>query len=323
MRVLVTGGAGYIGSVTVERMLDHGHEVLVFDNLERGHREAVDPRAELVVGDLREPDTIQPALSRFQPDAVIHFAAYMRVDESVARPFAYFRNNVNGVMNLAEAMVTAGVRRFVFSSTCAVYGEPEEVPIPEDHRLLPESPYGWSKRMAEEVLQAMQQAGDIHPVCLRYFNACGATKRFGEDHDPETHIIPVVLDVAAGRRGKVLVYGDDYETADGTCIRDYIHVVDLAEAHILALTTGHAGAFNLGTGRGHSVREVIETAASVTGCAVATENAPRRPGDPSELVADPAKAAQLLGWRAERTELGPVIESAWKWVKAHPRGYGA
>ncbi|NQT93069.1 MAG: UDP-glucose 4-epimerase GalE [Lentisphaerae bacterium] len=323
MKIFVTGGAGYIGSVTVERMLDRGHDVLVFDNLERGHRKAVDPRARLVVGDLRERDAILPALSGFKPDAVMHFAAYARVEESVEQPFSYFRNNVNGVINLAEAMVTAGVRRFVFSSTCAVYGEPVTVPISEDHRLLPENPYGWSKRMAEQVLEALQQAGTIHPVCLRYFNACGATERFGEAHEPETHLIPIALEVAAGRREKILMYGDDYETTDGTCVRDYIHVVDLAEAHILALTTDHAGAFNLGTGRGHSVREVIETAESVTGCAVTTEVTPRRPGDPSALIAEPAKAERLLGWRAERADLGSVIESAWKWMQSHPSGYSS
>lgn len=321
MKVLVTGGAGYIGSVTGELLLDAGHEVVVFDNLERGHREAVDPRATLVEGDLRDKDRIARVMADVHPDAVMHFAAYALVPESMRQPEIYFRNNVVGGVNLAEAMWSAGVNKIVFSSTCATYGQPEQVPITEGESQKPENPYGESKLAFEKVLGWYNELHGMQTVFLRYFNACGATEKFGEDHDPETHIIPIVLQVALGKREKVMIYGEDYETPDGTCIRDYIHIVDLAQAHILALTGKNSGAFNLGTGTGNSVKDVIETARRVTGHPIPTEVAERRPGDPSRLVAAADKAHRVLGWQPKFASIEAIISSAWAWHKAHPNGY--
>ncbi|MBN1558420.1 MAG: UDP-glucose 4-epimerase GalE [Lentisphaerae bacterium] len=323
MNVLVTGGAGYIGSVTAELLLDAGHAVTVFDNLERGHRAAVDARARLIEGDLRSPQAVRAAMEAARPDAVMHFAAYALVPESMEHPERYFRNNVAGGMNLAEAMLEAGVRRIVFSSTCATYGEPERVPITEDVAQRPTNPYGESKLMFERILHWYERLHGLQPVFLRYFNACGATRKFGEDHDPETHLIPIVLQAALGRREKVFIYGDDYDTPDGTCLRDYIHIADLARAHLLALTSAHTGAFNLGNGTGYSVREVIETARRVTGRPIPAEVAARRPGDPPRLVAGAEKAGAELGWRPAFPELETIIRSAWTWHRAHPEGYGS
>jgi len=321
MKVFVTGGAGYIGSITTELLLDNGHEVTVFDNLERGHREAVDPRAQFVQGDLRDADAIKKAISEARPDAVMHFAAYALVPESMESPQMYFRNNIVGGINLAEAMLAHGVRKIVFSSTCATYGQPDRVPRTEDMPQRPANPYGDSKLAFEKVLGWYEKLKGFEPVCLRYFNACGATEKFGEDHEPETHIIPIVLQVALGKREFVSIYGDDYDTPDGTCLRDYIHIVDLARAHMLALTSGKTGAFNLGTGTGRSVKEIVESARRVTGRKIPAVVAPRRPGDPARLVASAEKAERELGWKAVHTELDEIVASAWRWHRQHPNGY--
>jgi UDP-glucose 4-epimerase len=322
MKVLVTGGAGYIGSVTTELLLNAGHSVTVFDNLGRGHPEAVDSRAVLIEGDLRDAASIDTAMQRVLPDAVMHFAAYALVPESMEKPEIYFRNNVAGGINLAEAMLKTGVDKIVFSSTCATYGQPERVPITENESQQPQNPYGASKLQFEQILDWYRELHGMQTVFLRYFNACGATKKFGEDHDPETHLIPIVLQVALGKRDKVSIYGDDYDTPDGTCLRDYIHIVDLAQAHILALTSEHSGAFNLGNGTGYSVKDVIETARKVTGHPIPAELAGRRPGDPARLVAGPGKARTVLGWKPEFDDLETIVRSAWDWHRAHPGGYG-
>ncbi len=321
MKVLVTGGAGYIGSVTTSMLLDEGHEATVFDNLERGHREAVDPRARLIVGDLRRERDIDEAVSKVRPDAVMHFAALALVGESMERPELYFENNVVGGHHLAAAMRRHGVRRIIFSSTCATYGVPDRVPISEDAPQRPANPYGESKLMFETMLRWYGDRHGLEAVLLRYFNACGATERLGEDHEPETHLIPNVLRVALGQAPAVPVYGEDYPTPDGTCVRDYIHVVDLADAHLRALTSPHTGAFNLGNGSGFSVREVIEAAREVTGHSIPTVSAPRRPGDPPALVADASRARRLLGWSPRHPDLRAIVQHAWAWHRAHPRGY--
>jgi UDP-glucose 4-epimerase len=322
MKILVTGGAGYIGSVTTEQLLDQGHEVVVFDNLERGHRSAVDSRAGLIEGDLRDADKIHAAMVDVSPDAVMHFAAYALVPESMTSPEMYFENNLQGGINLASAMLQADVGRIVFSSTCATYGQPETVPISESEPQAPTNPYGESKLGFEKVLNWYREIYGTQAVYLRYFNACGATEKFGEDHDPETHIIPIVLQVALGQRDKVMMYGDDYDTPDGTCVRDYIHIVDLAQAHILAVTSDASGPFNLGNGTGYSVKDIVETARRVTGHAIPAEIAERRPGDPDRLVADASRARDVLGWNPAYPELESIISSAWNWHVAHPAGYG-
>jgi UDP-glucose 4-epimerase len=322
VKVLVTGGAGYIGSVTSELLLDAGHEVAVFDNFERGHRSAVDARARLCEGDLRDAARIAAVMRDVRPDAVMHFAAYALVPESMAQPELYFGNNLVGGINLAAAMLQSGCRRIVFSSTCATYGQPDRVPIAEDAPQRPTNPYGESKLAFEKVLNWYRELRGFQAVYLRYFNACGATAKYGEDHAPETHIIPLVLQVALGQRPKALICGDDYPTPDGTCVRDYIHIVDLARAHILAMTSDASGPFNLGTGAGHSVKEVIDTARAVTGHPIPTEIAPRRPGDPPRLVAVADQAARVLGWKPRHAGLRDIVESAWNWHRRHPAGYG-
>ena len=321
MNLLVTGGAGYIGSVTTKLLLDSGHKVTVFDNLEVGHREALDPRAAFVQGDLRTPEDIRAAMLDAKPDAVLHFAAYALVGESCQKPEKYFRNNVYGGLNLVEAMREAGTKRIVFSSTCATYGQPEKLPITEKTPQLPTNPYGESKLMFEKILLWYQKLHGFEPVRLRYFNACGASGRLGEDHTPETHIIPNVLKAALGQLPKVTIFGRDYRTPDGTCIRDYIHVEDLAAAHKLAVESDAVGAFNLGTGRGFSVAEIVEAARAVTGIDIPAEYGERRPGDPDELVADPSEAARVLGWTAKHTEPADIIATAWAWHRLHPFGY--
>ncbi|MCG6940961.1 MAG: UDP-glucose 4-epimerase GalE [Thiohalocapsa sp.] len=323
MQILVTGGAGYIGSVTSELLLDEGHAVTVFDNLELGHRRAVDPRAELIEGDLRDAAAIDAAIARTRPDAVMHFAAYALVGESMAQPERYFGNNLQGGLNLAAAMLKHGVKRIVFSSTCATYGEPARVPITEAEPQRPTNPYGESKLMFERVLDWYRAVHGLYPVYLRYFNACGATPPLGEDHDPETHLIPIVLQVALGRRESVQIHGDDYPTADGTCVRDYIHVLDLARAHLLALDAPEPGAYNLGNGDGYSVREVIAAARDVTGHSIPARIGPRRPGDPPCLIAAADKARDLLGWTPRIPGLHDIIQSAWDWHRTHADGYGA
>jgi UDP-glucose 4-epimerase len=321
MKIFLTGGAGYIGSVTSELLLNEGHEVVIFDNLGRGHREAVDPRATFVEGDLRDKDSVEQAMVAASPDAVMHFAAYALVGESMRNPEMYFRNNVVGGINLADAMLKADVKKIVFSSTCATYGQPERVPITEDESQKPQNPYGESKLMFEHTLRWHQEIHGLQPVFLRYFNACGATEVYGEDHDPETHLIPLVLRVALGQSDSIKIFGDDYDTPDGTCIRDYIHIVDLARAHILALEQDVSGPFNLGTGDGNSVREVIEACREVTGHPIPAEISPRRPGDPARLVAAAEKARRVLGWKPQFADIRVIVESAWKWHQAHPHGY--
>ncbi len=321
MHVFVTGGAGYIGSVTTELLLDAGHRVTVFDNLGRGHRAAIDTRASFIEGDLCDRDAIFGALQTVQPDAVLHFAAFALVGESMEHPQMYFQNNVVGGLNLADAMLAAGTPKIVFSSTCATYGQPDLVPITEEEKQLPQNPYGESKLMFEKMLDWYRHIHGIQPVFLRYFNACGATERFGEDHDPETHLIPLVLRVALGQRDEVKIFGSDYATPDGTCIRDYIHIVDLAAAHICALEKDVVGAFNLGTGTGHSVLEVIEACRAITGHAIPATVVDRRPGDPARLVASPRKAERELGWKAQCTDIAAIVGSAWRWHQSHPQGY--
>ena len=323
MRILVTGGAGYIGSVTSALLLDAGHEVCVFDNLEYGHRGALDARATFIEGDLREAGSILDAAQNFRPDAVMHFAAYALVGESMVQPERYFLNNVTGGMNLVEAMRACGARRIVFSSTCATYGQPEQVPISETTPQCPTNPYGQSKLMFEQILRWYQDIHDFEPVCLRYFNACGATPTRGEDHTPESHLIPIVLQAALGQRDSVKIFGDDYRTPDGSCVRDYIHVEDLAKAHLMAIESDKVGAFNLGTGKGYSVREVVAVAREVTGVDIVAEVAPRRPGDPDELVAKVGRARDELGWVPTRSDLVTIIKTAWAWHNAHPDGYSS
>ena len=322
MKILLTGGSGYIGSVTTELLCDDGHAVTVFDNLERGHVEAVDPRARLIVGDLREPQPIRDALRDLKPDAVVHFAAYALVGESMQEPLKYFENNVGGGLHLLDAMLRTGVRKIIFSSTCATYGQPDVLPMTEALPQRPTNPYGESKLMFETALRWEQARRGIQPTFLRYFNACGATEKYGEDHEPETHLIPNVLKVALGQAPAVPVFGTDYDTPDGTCIRDYIHIVDLARAHILALEKDVAGPFNLGTGTGFSVQQVIETCRAVTGHPIPAAVSPRRPGDPAGLVAGADKAKDVLGWKPRYPDLKTIVQHAWNWHRAHPRGYG-
>lgn len=321
MKVLVAGGAGYIGSVTTEMLCDEGHDVVVFDNLERGYRPAIDPRATFMQGDLRYKEDIKSALLAERPDAVIHFAAYIEVGESMKEPMPFFENNVCGSLNLMNAMVESGCKKLIFSSTCATYGTPDRIPMDEALPQNPESVYGESKLLCEKIFQWGQKIHDIECVFLRYFNACGATEKYGEAHNPESHLIPLVLQVAQGKREKIFIFGEDYDTRDGTCVRDYIHIKDLAQAHILALKAGITGAFNLGNGDGYTVREVIDVCREVTGHPIPAEAEPRRPGDCTALVADAAKARTELGWNPEHADLRDIVESAWKWHQAHPTGY--
>jgi UDP-glucose 4-epimerase len=321
MRIFVTGGAGYIGSVTTEMLLERGHEVVVFDNLERGHRMAIDRRAQFIEGDLRDRARIDEAILGVRPDAVMHFAAYALVGESMQNPLMYFRNNVQGGLHLLDAMRTAEVKKIVFSSTCATYGQPDHVPMTEDTPQRPTNPYGESKLMFEKMLRWCGECFGLDWVALRYFNAAGATEKFGEDHTPESHLIPNVLNVALCKTEKVMIFGDDYDTPDGTCIRDYIHIADLALAHIIALEGKHSGAFNLGTGHGYSVKEVLETAREVSGRDIPAHVAPRRPGDPARLVAAATKASKELGWKPKYPDLKTIIQHAWNWHQTHPHGY--
>ena len=322
MKLLVTGGAGYIGSIVARRLLDAGHDVLVFDSLERGHREAVAPAARLVVGDLRDAGAIRGAMSE-ELDGVLHFAALALVGESVAQPELYYRANVLGTLNLLEAMRDAAVTRLVFSSTCAVYGQPDEVPIREDAPPRPMNAYGASKLAVDNMIRDFCVAFGLGAVSLRYFNVAGAAEGAGEDHEPETHLIPNVLNAAMGKTEQVQVFGTDYPTPDGTAIRDYIHVDDLATAHLLALdaaTRGEHRIYNLGTGDGFSVREVIETVREVTGVDIPVKESPRRPGDPPRLVAASEKITSELGWEPAKN-LRTMVADAWEFARAHPGGY--
>ena len=324
MRVLVVGGAGYIGSVTVDRLVEAGHEVTVLDSLVAGHVEAVNPEAEVVRADVRDEEALGRLIAAREFEAVIHYGGYIQAGESVSQPGRYFANNIGGAIALLNAMVTYGVWRFVFSSSAAVYGEPEAVPIPEEAPVRPLNPYGETKAAVERMLPWYERQAGLRYVSLRYFNAAGATEMRGEDHRPETHLIPNVLAVALGQRPSIALFGSDYPTPDGTCIRDYVHVADLAEAHLLALTMteSRSGVFNLGNGRGFSNREVIETARKVTGHAIPVREEPRRAGDPAALVASAERARRELGWEPRWTDLEDIIASAWRWHRAHPKGYG-
>ena len=322
MKILVTGGAGYIGSVCVEDLLNRGHEVTVFDNLTEGHRKAVDPRAKFVQGDLADKIEISQVIGTEQPAAVMHFAAKALVGESMQNPSKYFFNNVSCGLNLLDAMVEHGVKRFVFSSTCATYGIPEAIPIDELAPQKPVNPYGESKLIFEKILRWYDQIHGLVFAALRYFNAAGATEAFGEDHRIETHLIPCVLQVPLGKREHAQIFGTDYPTPDGSCIRDYIHVADLAQAHALALDVKESGFFNLGIGGGVSVIEVIEACRKVTGKDIPVVNQPRRPGDPPRLIASAQKAHEVLGWRPQFEQITDIVSSAWNWHLRHPNGYG-
>jgi UDP-glucose 4-epimerase len=321
MNIVVTGGAGYIGSVCVEQLLAVGHSVTVLDNFSEGHRSAVDPAATLIEAELADAGHIADILQQTAPEAVIHFAAHALVGESMTNPGKYFRNNVAAGLNLLDAAVRARVPKLVFSSTCATYGIPDVVPITEATPQVPVNPYGESKLMFERMLAWYHRVHGLEFVAFRYFNAAGASPRCGEHHRIETHLIPNVLKVPLGQAPHVEVYGTDYPTPDGTCIRDYIHVIDLADAHIRALTPGIHGCFNLGVGTGYSVRQVIQTCETVTGSVIPTLNRPRRPGDPPELVAAADRTRQALDWQPRFSSLREIIGSAWAWHRAHPNGY--
>jgi UDP-glucose 4-epimerase len=323
VKLLVTGGAGYIGSIVAARLLEDEHEVVVLDNLEQGHPEAVPPAARLVEADLLDRQAVLLTLSEGF-DAALHFAALALVGESVSHPERYYRTNVGGTLNLLEGMTAAGVSRLVFSSTCAVYGQPDEVPIPETAPPQPTNPYGASKLAVDRMIGDFCAAHGIGAVSLRYFNVAGASGELGEDHDPETHLIPNVLKAALGITPRVQIFGTDYPTPDGTAIRDYIHIDDLTDAHVLALGATRLGEhriFNLGNGNGFSVRQVIAAAQEVTGREIATVEAARRPGDPPELVAASARIRSELGWEPRKPSLAQMVGDAWAFAQAHPRGY--
>jgi len=325
MGVLVTGGAGYIGSAFVELLRSAGERVVVLDDLSRGHLSAVDPAVPFYRGTTGDRALVAKIAREHTLDACVHFAAFAYVGESVTEPGRYFDNNTVQAVTLFESLLEAGVRNVVFSSTCATYGVPGESPIPETHSQWPINPYGWSKFFVERMLESLDRARGLRFVALRYFNAAGATAKTGEHHDPETHLIPLVLEAAAGRRPSVSVFGDDYDTPDGTAIRDYIHIEDLGAAHLLALRylrkDGASGFFNLGNGTGYSVLEVVEAARRVTGRDVPVVMSPRREGDPPRLVGDARRAREVLGWQPKRAALEDIVRSAWDWMQAHPEGY--
>ncbi|NNE92893.1 MAG: UDP-glucose 4-epimerase GalE [Verrucomicrobiales bacterium] len=326
MKVLVTGGAGYIGSVAVDALIDAGFDVVVFDNLYMGHREAVNPEAAFIEGDLADKAAVDAAFAEHKPQAVMHFASYSLVGESVENPLKYLGDNVTNGLNLLSAVLDHGVERFILSSTANLFDQPETIPISENETLIPGSPYGESKAIIERYLFWLQKTKGLRYAALRYFNAAGCTEVKGEDHTPETHLIPLVIQVALGQREKIMIFGDDYDTPDGTCVRDYIHVADLAQAHILALKaldTNESLHYNLGNGAGFSVKEVIETVREVSGHPIPAEITPRRAGDPAILVGDSTKIRKELGWDPQFGDLKPIVESAWKWHSAHPEGYGS
>jgi UDP-glucose 4-epimerase len=325
MAILVTGGAGYIGSVAVKDLVEKGEDVVVIDNLVYGHREALRPDVAFYEGSIGDTNLINRILADHPIEACMHFSAYAYVGESVKQPQKYYENNFIATLRLLDALIAGGVKKFIFSSTCATYGEPQYVPIDEKHPQWPTNPYGWSKLMVERALADYDRAYDLKFVALRYFNACGASGACGEDHDPETHLIPLVLFAALGKIPHISIFGDDYPTPDGTAVRDYIHVSDLARAHLLALDHLRAGKgsefINLGNGSGYSVKEVIETARRITGREIEAVVAPRRAGDPSQLVGDSQKAREILGWDPQYSSLEAIIESAWAWHLDHPEGY--
>jgi UDP-glucose 4-epimerase len=323
-RILVTGGAGYVGSVCVALLLEKGYDVAIYDNLSTGHTEAVPTGALLEIGDLNDSDRLAGIVSAFRPDFVMHFAASCLVGESYEKPLLYYENNVANGANLLRVMLKHHVKAMIFSSSCAVYGEPKRIPMMEDDPKAPINPYGRTKLAFENMLEDCDAAHGLKSVCLRYFNAAGATDQLGEDHNPETHIIPNVLRVPLGKVAEVPVFGDDYPTADGTCVRDYIHVSDLATAHEQALgilRQGRSDRINLGNGNGFSVLDVIRACEKVAGKRVPYTVSPRRKGDPAVLVASAARAAEVLGWEPRYTSLESIIETAWEWHRRHPGGY--
>lgn len=325
MSILVTGGAGYIGSATVDLLIERGEAVVVLDNFVEGHRDAINPEADLYEGNIGDSALVTSIVSKHDITACVHFAAHTNVGVSVTDPGKFYANNVGEGLALVNALTQAGVKHIVFSSTCATYGEPVRVPMDEDHPQNPHNPYGWTKFFMERILEDFDRAYGLRFVGLRYFNASGATERRGEHHRPETHLIPLVLFTALGQRDHISVFGSDYGTHDGSCVRDYIHIADLAEAHWRALqyleADGKSDFFNVGTGKGYSVLEVIDAAKRISGREIAVKMEPRRAGDASYLVADAGKAKDLLGWEPRFTSLDEIIASAWKWHEAHPDGY--
>ncbi len=324
MRILVTGAAGYIGSVVAEQLVERGDHVIALDSLANGHRAAVHPDAEFVQGDLLDANWLAEYMAAHPVDAVVHLAAEALIDVSMRDPGLFFRVNVTGGLNLLDAMVASGVKRIVFSSTAAVYGEQSKMPIEEDATKIPVNPYGESKLAFEHALEWYRIAHGINYVTLRYFNACGATERFGENHVPETHIIAVLFEVALGQRARFAMFGSDYDTPDGTCLRDYIHVADIAQAHVLGLgeiDRLKARVYNLGNCQGYTNRQVLETVRRVTGCEIPSDSAPRRPGDPARLLASSDRIRKELGWTPKYPDLESMVASAWNWRRRHPKGY--
>ena len=327
MSILVCGGAGYIGSHAVHQLVEKGEDVVIVDNLQTGHRDALNPKAKFYEGDIREAAVLDKIFTENKIEAVIHFAANSLVGESMEKPLKYFNNNVYGMQVLLEAMVRHHVDKIVFSSTAAVYGEPKKIPIMEDDETCPTNTYGESKLTMEKMMKWVSRADGIRYVSLRYFNAAGALEdgSIGEDHHPETHLIPLILQVPLGKRDHITIFGDDYATPDGTCLRDYIHVIDLADAHVLALEYlrkgGDSNIFNLGNGQGFSVKEMIEAAKEATGKDIKVEMGARRAGDPAQLIASSEKARNVLGWNPRYTDVKQVIGTAWNWHQKHPNGY--
>jgi UDP-glucose 4-epimerase len=323
MNILVTGGAGYIGSIVVEELVQQGETVTVLDNLSQGHRQAVHPQAEFVRGDLADTEAVDALFASHAFDAVMHFASHTLVGESMETPLKYLGVNVVNGLNVLQAMVRHGVGRFILSSTANLFDRPSRIPIDETEVIVPGSPYGESKFILERMLHWLDRIHGLRYAALRYFNAAGATAERGEDHSPETHLIPLVLQVALGQRDKIIIFGNDYPTVDGTCVRDYIHILDLAQAHILALRAldQDSRTYNLGNSQGYTVRQVIETARQVTGHPIPAVDGARRPGDPPELVAGSAKIRQELGWQPRYPDLKDIVQSAWDWHRTHPNGY--
>lgn len=323
MNILVTGGAGYVGSIAVENLVAAGEEVVVFDNLYQGHREAVHPDAAFIEGDLADAALIRSVIEEYRPEAIMHFASFTLVGESMTDPFKYVGDNVVNGLNLLRAAVDNGVGKFILSSTANLFDDPERMPIDERERIVPGSPYGESKYMLERILYWLDRTNRMRYGALRYFNASGASAERGEDHTPEMHLIPIVLEVAQGKREKIVLFGGDYPTLDGTCVRDYVHVTDLAQAHILTLRALDQGSriYNLGNGSGFSNKQVVETAREVTGHPIPHEIGPRRSGDPAILIASSEKIRHELGWTPQYPDLKSIIETAWAWHNSHPNGY--
>jgi UDP-glucose 4-epimerase len=323
LNILVTGGAGYIGSIVVEQLIKAGESVVVFDNLYQGHKHAVHPQAAFIQGDLSNRAEIDAVFSAHAIDAIMHFASHTLVGESMQQPFLYLDENVTNALNLLQAAIAHNTRKFILSSTANLFDDPEKIPIAATERIVPGSPYGESKYIIERYLHWMDKIYGMRYTALRYFNAAGASEERGEDHHPELHLIPIVLEVARGMRDKLTIFGNDYNTPDGTCVRDYIHVLDLAQAHILALRNLDKGSrtYNLGNGKGYSIMQVVETARQITGHPIPVEIGPRRPGDPDILIADSEQIRQDLGWQPQYPDLYDIIQSAWKWHQAHPHGY--